>query len=50
MPSSTPKTADRIAETPTSAIVGQAASRISSQTGWFVWYERPRLSWAVCSR
>ena len=37
MPSITPNTADRIAETPTSAIVGPAASLISDHTGWLVW-------------
>ena len=36
MPSSTPKTADRTAEMPTSAIVGPALRLISSQTGWLL--------------
>ncbi len=34
---------------PTSAIVCGAAAQISSITGWFVAYERPRFSWSVCS-
>ena len=50
MPSSTPNTADRTAEMPTSAIVGPILRLISSQTGWLLVYERPRFSCAVCSR
>ena len=43
-------TAERIAEIPTSAIVGPALRLISSQTGWLLGYERPRFSVAVSSR
>ena len=50
MPSSVPITAENNDEMPTSAIVGQAFSRISSITGWLLVYERPRLRVAVCFR
>ena len=42
--------AERIAEIPTSAIVGHALRLISSQTGWLLWYERPRFRVAVSLR
>ena len=45
-----PEDPESTAEIPTSAMVGPAASLISSQTGWLVVYDRPRFSVAVCFR
>ena len=50
MPIRIPNTAESTAEMPTSAIVAGAFSAISSITGWFVTYERPKFRLAVCSR
>ena len=50
IPSRIPNTPDSTAEMPTSAIVGPALRLISSQTGWLLVYERPKLSVAVCLR
>jgi hypothetical protein len=47
IPPTVPMTAESTAETPTSATVGGIAAVISSQTGWRLWYEIPRFSWAV---
>ena len=48
MPIRIPNTAESTAETPTSATVAPALLQISSITGSFVAYERPRLRLAVC--
>ena len=50
VPIQRPRSVDRIVATPTSASVAGARSQISSMTGWFVVYERPRFSCSVCVR
>ena len=49
VPIQSPRSVERIVAMPTSASVAGARSQISSMTGWFVVYERPRFSCRVCS-